>query len=848
MRRKVLVVLSCVIMLLCGLRAVGACEIGADSQYEIVVPDSYSNAGVEPLLRMVATELATAFRETLGMKPTIVHEKDAKAPHRIYLGDTAAIRAIGIKPADFQNYDCVIAERKGNIFLAGNDHERFGSKTPTNNQYRYILGTVKAVVIFMEDYLDTRFLMPGSGGIDYATQKTVVSIPDGLTRSIKPSLVFATGRHYGLLYDYSTNNYGQGAFYSYGGHSYYNAVPAKKYADSHPEYFAMSGGKRNPHGNHLCISNPEVQELIYAEALRRLDNGAQYVQVAQTDGYKACACPKCKAFAGTDDEGEKLWVLHRSFAVRLLKDRPGKNLHIISYGPTAAPPKSFDSFPPNVVIELCNYSKANFERWSHIAVPGGFTVYIYNWGWYQKVGITPKTTTDFCAEQVRLFLGKNVRGVYRCGFGELFGLEGPSYYVFGKTFDKPDLNPEAMLSEYCVRAFGEKASAPMNSFYNLLYERMKCEYLLPYVTSLETGTNWMPSNPRIVLGAIYTPELLELLNRHLATAEKLTVTDKQAARLGLVRREFDYVRNLGNIISLYNAYRVNPNKANFLQLADLIDERNAMIDSFYNDKGHMKPVPGLPAVRFLGGIGKNVLRVNGRLGAPLSAPFTWNTASLRKSGLLPGSAVRSMDVFRAASTPGDDFEAGAWAAARWQLLNGIQLGDVRTKSRFKALYDKDNLYFALESDVLPGVKYKACGHDGTCWQQDCLELTINPVPTSRGFYHFIINPLPESFYEAAHGMIKDPLHPLYNKEDTSWDGSWTYSSRVEGTKWSAFIIIPFTSLGGKAPATGEQWTWNVGREAFFRDDKSDIELSLWSPNLECMSFQDVDAFGKVNFK
>ena len=57
--------------------------------------------------------------------------------------------------------------------------------------------------------------------------------------------------------------------------------------------------------------------------------------------------------------------------------------------------------------------------------------YIYNWGDYVRCGMTPKRTPKFCADQAREFLKYGVKGLYRCGFGENFGMEGPSYYVYG---------------------------------------------------------------------------------------------------------------------------------------------------------------------------------------------------------------------------------------------------------------------------------------------------------------------------------------------------------------------------------------------------------------------------------
>ena len=321
--------------------------ISQETGCRIVVPTQFSEDGnVQRIMEGFAKDLQNAFEMTLGFKPAVVNEEqftdDGKPA--LFLGNTAAIQALGIKPASFENFNSIIVTRGNRIFIAGNDRDRFGRLNVGKRFQDCILGTVKAGVVFMEDYMNVRFLLPCAVGTDYLRAESI-SIPANMTREIVPKLIFATGRYSTMLYQYSNNNFGPGTFFSYGGHSYYNACPTAVYGKTHPEYFIMKGGKRDPSANHLCISNPEVQELIYQEALKRLDSGATTVQLAQTDGYQPCGCDKCLAYAGTDDIGEKLWVLHRSLAVRLLKDRPGKNMHIICYGPTAKPPQSFDSFP-----------------------------------------------------------------------------------------------------------------------------------------------------------------------------------------------------------------------------------------------------------------------------------------------------------------------------------------------------------------------------------------------------------------------------------------------------------------------------------------------------------------------
>ena len=67
-----------------------------------------------------------------------------------------------------------------------------------------------------------------------------------------------------------------------------------------------------------------------------------------------------------------------------------------------------------------------------------------------------------------------------------------------------------------------------------------------------------------------------------------------AAGVGLVRAEFDYVRRLADIVHLYNAYRLGPDAASRDRLCAALGARDALLDSFYDARGHMKPIAGWP--------------------------------------------------------------------------------------------------------------------------------------------------------------------------------------------------------------------------------------------------------------
>ncbi len=414
------------------------------------------------------------------------------------------------------------------------------------------------------------------------------------------------------------------------------------------------------------------------------------------------------------------------------------------------------------------------------------------------------------------------------------------YYAFGKLLDNPAADENLLLEEYYHLAFQE-AVGPMRTFYQTLYHQLEAFSLLE--------DNRVLPNPRAMLGYIFSSDVLDTMGKNLARAKNVATSDKVSKRLALVEAEFEYCRNLASITHLYNAYRIKPTWESFLPLAEAIDERNALIDSYYPD-GKNLVLPDWPQVPFLGRQSRSMLMSNGRLGATLGAPYTWNTKLLKENKILPGVGKKTATVLKANSALSKtDFTAGDWKLAKWEELNGIQLGEVEEKSRFKILRDRENLYICIETDLPADRVINAVAVSYTRWAQDCLELIIDPRGAREEYFHFVFGPLANSFYEAAFGLIKDPIDPGFNKSDSSWNGQWEYLSTRKGDKWHGFARIPFASLGVAEPPAGTIWTFNVGRESFKDINKGSggPELSLWSPNLETMSFHDRDSFGELTF-
>ena len=827
----------------------------------VAYPEPETN-GDNFALKIAATEIARDIKEATGLELKVLRQSQATAP-AIYVGAAFAEKA-GFDLSGYEWYDNAIAEKGGSIYLFGRDRmgrdpAKMSPKRPLSWWF-CVLPSVRAATRFLESAVGVRFLMPGEVGKEVPKRKEV-SLADGSLDKESPQQIFGNARspnNSSMMYYIANGLWGMGAFHTYGGHTYPDACPGAKYFKDHPEYFALVNGKRlaGLHGQApLCISNPAVEDLIVKELEKRFDLGADVCQLAQQDGGKVCGCDACRAMYGTgDDWGEKLWLFHRHIAERILKERPGKIVHILNYGTTIKPPKTFKVFPPNVMIEMCRYSEAAFQAWKAYTVPHGFTVYVYLAGNYQTPGFVARHCFATFVQLAKRFRANKVRGVYRCGsIGDLYGTEGPGYYVFHKMLQDDSLNVRALVAEYCAAAFGP-ASDLMLRFYETLdarlrmYDRIAEPFPQDLADGMEGYCRAKPKNALVLHGLMFAPDVVALMEENLSRAEKMDgLSAKQRKRLELVRLEFDYAKGMGAIATLHAAYKLRPSKESLAPLLDEIERRNAYIERLFGGKNTPKRIEGWPELTVFGhGCSRGVMAVNGRMSATIGAPLTWPVADIRASGVLPGVTSKRTDAERVAAPP--TFDAFA-AADGWNALGGITMEKTSMSARFKALYDEKALYLLVESDLAEGIAVTRFPQDGPVWTDDCIDILLAPGATRDVHYHFVCGEDPVSRYDDATGLIKDPLDPLYGKPDRTWNGSgWKTASRREGGTWRAIVTFPYSDFGVDAPKRGDSWFVNVGRIAKTGADRKGETLMLWSPNVESRSMVAPNAMGKVTFR
>lgn len=854
LKRKICVELSVLAVFSACTASAGNLTIADEgvSNYQIVIPDSGKIKQVETYIKEAAIMLQHCIREAAGAELAVVNESNANpAKSKIFLGNTQAAADNGIDVKKLKDWEYIIKISGKNIFIAGADYPGINSK---NNFSFFVLGTVKGVAAFLESYLDVRFLMPGLDGMMIPGKRNI-TVPDDVNMDIKPLFEYCASRHKEMFYDLANNFFPAINYGTYGGHSHAVGIPPGRYFKTNPEYFILKDGKRylKPEFPNYCISNPQVQELIYQELLSHCDQGYGIVQLGQSDGFTPCQCEKCHDLfeikptskPGSKESykdpawGEKLWIIHRSLAERLLKDRPDKKVAVMAYGPTIHPPETFKVFPANVIIEMAHSDAAAFEEWKDIKVSDGYFVYIYNWGQYNTEGYMPKKTPEFIVNQIKCFRKNGVRGIYRCGFGELFGLEGPVYYLYGRLLANPDADADKVLDQYYEYAYGN-AMKPMKDFFNLLHLRLKLGLNRTEDwndTDLLNGTppanvSGMDANMQIIL-LRYPESVLNKMESYLNEAGKLVQANTSyAKRLRVSRTEFEYLKLTAGTANKFAQYVKNPTRENFSLVSDSAAERLKFINSLAFSREKEPRAMPLGTIPIFGSDLKQLLIIGGRLSAPLPAPFNWDFDYFKKYNIQPGA--RSLEISPAAGSADVSQNSQIMPAASPDKSGGITK---EAPTSVSCSYDSSNLYitFICAKSELKEV------------EENRFIATIAPDAARMRQLRFVFQ---GKARQAAISKLDIKSSANERKVDSYKDfaaGQKTEvsSSVLPGTDTSIVkLAIPWRIFDSAKPSAGQTWYGN-----FARTRKIPPADYVWQPNLINNAPQaKFDILGKMTFK
>ncbi|MDD5698689.1 MAG: DUF6067 family protein [Victivallaceae bacterium] len=151
------------------------------------------------------------------------------------------------------------------------------------------------------------------------------------------------------------------------------------------------------------------------------------------------------------------------------------------------------------------------------------------------------------------------------------------------------------------------------------------------------------------------------------------------------------------------------------------------------------------------------------------------------------------------------------------------------QSEYYLTYDKEKLYLGIVTPVINNeLRSKVKTRDGDkIWNDDVIELFINPPGPAKDVYHFIFN---------SGGALYDEKN-----KDSGWNiNGICYTNKVAKGLWSLEAAIPFKALGLNLPADGDIWKINICRSFAFR-------RYYTSSSPVKSSYHDVEHFTRLQF-
>lgn len=256
-------------------------------------------------------------------------------------------------------------------------------------------------------------------------------------------------------------------------------VPPEKYGKEHPEFFALVDGQRKLEmeggGPQLCVSNPEVLELVTQAVLAEIEKNpsAKNINIAQMDNGNYCTCEHCAAIDAREEShaGAHLELVN-TVAERIEKTHPEVLISCYAYQYTRKPPKTLRA-RHNVLIQLCSIECCDFHAVNDrsCAVNQAFcedtakwkkkadNLFIWHYNTNFKGYLLPFPNLRSIGESVEYFAKNNGRGVFMQAGGNSFSAEISDLrnYVMSRCLWKPGRDSWKEAETFCRLHYREAA-------------------------------------------------------------------------------------------------------------------------------------------------------------------------------------------------------------------------------------------------------------------------------------------------------------------------------------------------------------------------------------------------------
>ena len=266
-------------------------------------------------------------------------------------------------------------------------------------------------------------------------------------------------------------------------HSFYTLCPPEEYFDEHPEYFALYEGKRVGENAQLCLSNPDVFEIVLKNLKKHMAEkpDAKYWSVSQNDNAAYCQCEKCREM--NERDGSPIGSV-LNFVNRIAEHFPDKVISTLAYWYTRKAP-AVTRPGDNVHIMLCNIeanrglpietdeksagSRQELLDWKEICQ----NVFLWDYCIQFRNLVSPFPNLRVLGPNIRFFVENNVRSLFsQCNReigGEFHELRG---YLLAKLMWDPYINEREVMIDF-LNGYYKQAGPVILQYIDLIHDEME---------------------------------------------------------------------------------------------------------------------------------------------------------------------------------------------------------------------------------------------------------------------------------------------------------------------------------------------------------------------------------------
>jgi hypothetical protein len=290
-----------------------------------------------------------------------------------------------------------------------------------------------------------------------------------------------------------------------GSHTFHDFLPSKEYFDEHPEYFALSGGKRST--VQLCLTQPEVVKIVAKDVKERLRTSprANIIAVGQNDGFGGwCECPGCAALDEKEDSHSATLINFVNQVADIVGEEfPDVAIGTWSYLYTKKPPKTIRP-RPNVIVAIAPIQNClshpaatddvdhTMAFRDHLAAWSKLTDRLYFWDYVTCFHhfLLPFPNFDALQPNLQLYVDNGVRGVFyqTNSTGAMKELRN---YVLAKCLWNPATDALKVRNEFLEGYYGP-AAPPIREYHEMIHKKARDDNIHIFIWTQPTEAYLTP--------------------------------------------------------------------------------------------------------------------------------------------------------------------------------------------------------------------------------------------------------------------------------------------------------------------------------------------------------------------